>query len=107
MQVVEDKNLSVFASLRVARGALPAHVLSFNAPHTLRENSLDFILCWQCTLALRLFEREADQRFQIASSPRSIQQFEKIPVRAERRGTQVRAGHSSGRTLAATNSCRR
>jgi hypothetical protein len=32
VQVVEDKNLATFASLRIARGALPAHVLSFNAP---------------------------------------------------------------------------
>ncbi len=79
MQIVEDKNLPVFASLRVARGPLPAHILSFNAPpHTLRENSLDFIICWQCALALRLFEREADERFQIASSPASAQPLEKI-----------------------------
>jgi len=77
LQIVEDKNLSVFASLRVARGSLPAHILSFNAP--LRDkDSLDFIICWQCALVLRLFERGIDERFQIASSPESIQQFEKI-----------------------------
>jgi hypothetical protein len=33
VEVMEDKNLPVFASLRIARGALPAHILSFNTPH--------------------------------------------------------------------------
>jgi len=32
VEVVEDKNLPVLASLRIARGPLPAHILSFNAP---------------------------------------------------------------------------
>ena len=75
VQVVEDKNLPVPASLRIARGQLPAHILSFN---TLHGNSLDFIICWQCALALRLFERDADQRFQIASSPESSQHLDNI-----------------------------
>lgn len=35
VQIMEDKNLPVFASLRVARGPLPAHILSFNAPPTI------------------------------------------------------------------------
>ena len=65
--------------MRIARGPLPAHILSFNAPpNTLRENSLDFLLCWQCALALRLFEREPEERFQIASSPESSQYLDKI-----------------------------
>ena len=76
VQIVEAKNLPVFASLRVARGPVPAHILSFNTPP--HDSSLDFIICWQCALVLRLFERGLDQRFQIASSPASIQQFEKI-----------------------------
>jgi len=76
VQIVEDKNLPVFASLRIARGPLPAHILSFNAPP--HDSSPDFIICWQCALAMRLFEREADQRFQIASSPESSQHLENI-----------------------------
>ena len=33
VQIVEDKNLPVFASLRVARAeGLSAHILSYNAP---------------------------------------------------------------------------
>jgi hypothetical protein len=35
VQVVEDKSLATFAALTVAtvaRGTLPAHILSFNAP---------------------------------------------------------------------------
>lgn len=75
VQVVEDKNLPVPASLRVARGHLPAHILSFNALHG---SSLDFIICWHCALALRLFQRDADQRFQIASSPESSQRLDAI-----------------------------
>ena len=36
VQVMEDKNLATFASLRIARGPLPAHILSFNAPPQVR-----------------------------------------------------------------------
>lgn len=75
VQVVDDKNLPVPASLRIARGQLPAHILSFN---TLPDSSLDFIICWQCAMASRLFEREPEQRFQIASSSESSQHLEKI-----------------------------
>jgi hypothetical protein len=32
VEVMEDKSLPVFASLRIARGSLPAHILSFNTP---------------------------------------------------------------------------
>ncbi|MBI5080578.1 MAG: hypothetical protein HZB17_04640 [Chloroflexi bacterium] len=76
VQVVEDKNLATFAVLRIARGSLPSHILSFNTPPP--TDSLDFIICWQCALARRLFEREPSQRFQIASSPESFQQLDKI-----------------------------
>jgi len=73
VQVVEDKSLATFAALRIARGILPAHILSFNAPPHF---SLDFLICWQCSLGLRLFERE--QKFQIASSPETSQPLDKI-----------------------------
>ena len=75
VQVIEDNNLPVPASLKIARGQLPAHILSFNA---LQGGSLDFMICWQCSLALRLFERDETQRFQIASSPESSRQLEDI-----------------------------
>jgi hypothetical protein len=73
VQAVEDKSLATFASLRIARDALPAHILSFNAPPHF---SLDFLICWQCSLGLRLFERE--QKLQIASSTESSQLLDKI-----------------------------
>jgi hypothetical protein len=76
VEVIEDKNLPVFASLRIARGSLPAHILSFNTPP--HKNLLDFIICWQCALALRFFERGLEERFQIASSPESSRQLENI-----------------------------
>ena len=79
VQMVEDKNLATFASLTVAtvaRAPLSSHILSFNAPP--HDSSLDFILCWQCSLAARLFEREPEQRFQIASSPESAGQLDTI-----------------------------
>jgi hypothetical protein len=75
VQVLEDADLSTFAVIRIARGNMPAHILRYKP---LTPPPVDYTICWQCSLALRLFEREAGQRFQIASSSESSQQLDKI-----------------------------
>ena len=74
VQVMEDPDLSTIAVIRIARGNMPAHILKYK-PLT---PPVDYTICWQCSLALRLFEREPEQRFQIASSPETSGQLDKI-----------------------------
>jgi len=75
VQVMEDSSLSTFAVIRIARGNMPAHVLKYKP---LTPPPVDYTICWQCSLALRLFEREPEQRFQIASTQETSQLLEKI-----------------------------
>jgi len=75
VQVLEDIDLATFAVIRIARRNMPAHILKYKP---LTSSPVDYTICWQCSLALRLFEREPEQRFQIASSSESSQQLDKI-----------------------------
>ena len=67
VQVTEDPALSTLATIRIARGNIPAHILSYRPGA--KNESPDFAICWQCTFALRMYECPPDQRFLIASSP--------------------------------------
>src|SRR5688572_2492501 len=75
VQVMEDPDLSTIAVIRIARGNMPAHILRYKP---LTPPPVDYTICWQCSLALRLFDRQLEQRFQIASTSETSQQLEKI-----------------------------
>jgi len=75
VQVMEDSSLSTFAVIRIAQGNMPAHILRYKP---LIPPPVDYTICWQCSLALRLFEREPEQRFQIASTQETSGQLDKI-----------------------------
>ena len=75
VQVMEDPDLSTIAVIRIARGNMPAHILRYKP---LTPPPVDYTICWQCSLALRLFDRQPEQRFQIASTSETSQLLEKI-----------------------------
>lgn len=75
VQVLEDPSLSTIAVIRIARGNMPAHILKYKS---LTPPPVDYTICWQCSLALRLFERQPEQRFQIASTQETSEPLEKI-----------------------------
>lgn len=64
--VMENPSLATLATIRVARGNLPAHILTYK-PGT-RDETPDFAICWQCAIAMRMFECPPDQRFLIAGN---------------------------------------
>jgi hypothetical protein len=66
VKVLEDPNLPTLASIRIARGAVPAHFLTYKP--TLDE-SLDYRICYQCSFVLRLYETPPEQRFDLAGAP--------------------------------------
>jgi len=76
VKVTEDPGLPTLASIRIARGNVPAHILSYRPGA--KNESPDFSICWECAFALRMYECPLDQRFLIASSPEGDQAMETI-----------------------------
>jgi hypothetical protein len=66
VKVLEDPNLPTLASIRIARGAVPAHFLTYKPT---RDESLDYMIFYQCSFVLRLFETAPEERFDFASTP--------------------------------------
>jgi len=60
VQVIEEPTLPTLATIRIARGNIPAHILSYRPGA--KNESPDFTICWQCSLALRMYE-STFQRF--------------------------------------------
>ena len=66
VQVIEEPGLPVFASMRIARDPLPAHILKLKS---LTPPPVDYTTCLQCSLVLRLFACEPEQRYLISAAP--------------------------------------
>ncbi len=76
VQLVEEPNLITLATLRVARGNMPAHILLYKPEH---KNKLpDFAICWQCSLLMRMYACPPEERFLIGGSPAGIEALEGI-----------------------------
>jgi len=54
------------ATIRIARGNIPAHILSYRPGA--KNESPDFAICWECAFALRMYECGSDRRFLIISN---------------------------------------
>lgn len=74
--VREDPTLPVLATILIARGTLPAHVLTYKPGF--KGESPDFMICWQCAITTRMFECPPDQRFQIMNSPEGNRALDNI-----------------------------
>ncbi len=76
VKVTEDPALPTLATIRIARGNIPGHILSYKPGA--KNESPDFAICWQCVFALRMYECSPDQRFLIASSAEGDRAVETI-----------------------------
>jgi hypothetical protein len=65
--VREEPALPTLATIRIARAGIPAHILSYKP--VAKDETPDFAICWQCALAMRMYECPPDQRFLIGSNP--------------------------------------
>ncbi|MFA5874619.1 MAG: hypothetical protein WC832_11705 [Anaerolineales bacterium] len=80
VNVTEEPALPTLATIRIARGNIPAHILSYRPGA--KNESPDFAICWQCAFALRMYECPQDQRYLIAGNPegdRAIDAILKAP----------------------------
>jgi len=77
VQVLEEPGLSTIASIQIARGNIPSHILYYRpSPGTLP----DYAICWQCVFAMRMFECPPEKRVQIASIPSGEKIVEKLLI---------------------------
>lgn len=73
--ILEDPALTTIANIKIARGNLPGHILSYRPSPGLEP---DYAICWQCVFAMRMFECPHDQRSQITSSPLGEKKVEEL-----------------------------
>jgi hypothetical protein len=71
VKLLEDPNLPVLAQIRIARGAVPAHFLTYRPA---RDDTLDYAICYQCGFVLRLFETPPEERFDFIGTPAGQEQ---------------------------------
>jgi hypothetical protein len=64
--VQEDPSLQVLATVQIARGIAPMHVIRYKP---IPNRKPDYHICYQCGFLLRLFENEPEYRFSLGVSP--------------------------------------
>ena len=79
VHVMEDEKLSTMSEIKIARGNLPAHILSYKPG--LKTESPDYPIIFQCALAIRLFDCLPDDRKLIGISPLGSESVEAILTR--------------------------
>lgn len=60
-----DATLKVLATVRMARGSAPAHLVTYNPSGG---SAPDYLICFQCGFVLRLFANPPSERFDFAGS---------------------------------------
>ena len=65
VHVTEDPSLKVMAKIITARGAAPAHFVSYR-PGT---QAVDYLVAYQLGFLVRLFSLPADQRWEVTATP--------------------------------------
>jgi hypothetical protein len=71
----EDPRLPNQAKIHVAANHEPAHVLTYS-PAAAQE--LPYLVCFQCGLAERVLRSARDERFNVASTPETYKQVERL-----------------------------
>lgn len=73
--VQADPSLKTLSTIRIARGAAPAHVVLYNPSSS---SFADYLIAYQCGMALRVFQLPEGDRFDLTSSYRGRRDSEKL-----------------------------
>lgn len=79
VHVMEDPKLDTLSKIKIARGNMPAHIISYKPG--LKNESPDYSIIFQCAMALRVFDCAPDERRLIAASPTANESLQDILVR--------------------------
>ena len=66
-RLVEEPELPTLARVQIARGNVPAHLVQYRPA---RDDSVDYLICYQCGFVLRLFETPPAERFDLQGAQR-------------------------------------
>lgn len=69
VEVVPDSSLETYASVKMARGHMHAHILTYNPG----KSGTDYHVAYQCGFILRMFEAPPEERFEFAGNSRGKQ----------------------------------
>lgn len=75
VEVQTDPNLPVIASVRIARGNFPLHLVQYRPS---AGEAPDYLICYQCSLALRLFQNLPEKRLDLADTAEGRQKVERL-----------------------------
>jgi hypothetical protein len=79
VHVMEDPRLENLSSIKIARGNMPAHIISYKPG--LKNEAPDYSIIFQCAMALRVFDCPPDERRLIAASSTANETLQDILVR--------------------------
>ena len=87
VQVVDDPNLTTFASIRLARrGGVPAHILVYRPGDN---QAPDYFIAFQCGFALRLFAVPLEQRLETGMNKAGVQRVREDLEQTLRQNRQI------------------
>lgn len=75
VDVRSEPDLPVIANVRIARGSFPAHLVQYKPSGG---EAPDYVICYQCAFALRLFQNPPEKRLDLAAAPDGRQKVEKL-----------------------------
>jgi hypothetical protein len=75
VRVREDSTLSVLATIKMARGSAPMHMISYRP---IPGRQPDYHICYQCGFVVRLFETPPDARFDFGPSPEASSKMDTL-----------------------------
>ncbi len=75
VRVQEDPKLNVLATIKIARGSMPMHMIAYR-PISGRQP--DYHICYQCGFVVRLFETPPDARFDFGISPETSSKMDTL-----------------------------
>jgi hypothetical protein len=87
VKLFENPDLPTLAKIKMARGNVPAHFVHYKPT---RDESLDYVICFQCGFALRLFENPPEQRFEFGG--RAEGEREVLDILSDSKGKLAKFG---------------
>ena len=75
VRVTKDPALKTLANVRMARGNMPVHLVTYNPKI---ETEPDYLICYQCGFILRLFDCPPSKRFSFAAEEDGWKKVEEL-----------------------------
>ena len=75
VRLVEEPHLPTLARVQIARGVTPAHLVLYRPA---ADESVDYVICWQCGFVLRLFENAPGDRYEFVAADKGRSEVRRL-----------------------------